>query len=141
VASKIIDVIAEPYQLNLQEAFVTISIGVAKGTHLNSSPKQILKHADAALYLAKREGKNNFQLFSTSIDSESQQRIKLANQLRYAISNNRYQLLYQAIADIKTQKILGFEALLRFKDNDDNIIEPAEFIPILEETGMVWRLP
>ena len=137
VATKIIDVIAEPYQLNLQEAFVTISIGVAKGTYLNSSPKQILKHADAALYLAKREGKNNFQLFSTSIDSESQQRIKLANQLRYAISNNRYQLLYQAIADIKTQKILGFEALLRFKDNDDKIIGPTEFIPILEETGMV----
>jgi len=137
VASKIIDIIAEPYQLDNNEAFVTISIGVANGTFISSSPKQILKQADAALYLAKREGKNNFQLFTTSIDSEAQQRIKLANQLRYAIANNRYQLHYQAIADIHTKNVIGFEALLRFKDNNGDTIGPTEFIPILEETGMM----
>lgn len=137
VASKVIDAIAKPYMLNDQEVFVTVSIGIANGTYTNSSPKQILKQADAALYIAKREGKNNFQLFSANINQESQKRVMLANQLRNAVSNSRYHLLYQPIADIKTRRVLGFEALLRFTDEQDTLVNPSQFIPILEETGMV----
>lgn len=137
VAEKIIDTIAKPYTLNDNEIFITVSIGIATGTHSNSSPKQLLKQADAALYLAKAEGKNNFQLFSADLNSKSQKRIKLANQLRNAISNNQYELLYQPVADVDSQEILGFEALLRFNNSEGYTIGPTEFIPILEETGMM----
>ncbi|MBX2808393.1 MAG: EAL domain-containing protein [Cellvibrionaceae bacterium] len=137
VAAKIIEAIGKPYKLNEQEVFVTVSVGIASGSHFNNSPKQILKQADAALYLAKREGKNNFQLFNAHISAQSQQRVRLANQLRYALAGNRYQLRYQPIADVATQEVIGFEALLRFVDDKGVVIAPAEFIPILEETGMM----
>lgn len=137
VASKIIDAVAKPYTINNNEVFITVSIGIASGKSVNSSPKQLLKQADAALYIAKSEGKNNFQLFSADLDSRSQKRIKLANQLRYAISNNQYQLFYQPIASVESKQILGFEALLRFTDSSGIMIGPSEFIPILEETGMM----
>lgn len=137
VANKIIETIAKPYVLGDHEVFITISIGIANGTYFNSSPKQILKQADAALYLAKREGKNTFQLFSANLNRESQQRIKLANQLRHALSSDRYQLHYQPIASMATREVIGFEALLRFTNDNGNIIGPDQFIPILEETGMM----
>lgn len=137
VASKIIDTIAQPYLVEGHEVFITISIGIASGNHTNSSPKKILKQADATLYLAKREGKNNFQLFNANLDAEAQQRVKLANQLRHAIRDQRYHLLYQPVSTINTNEVIGFESLLRFEDDNDNVIEPSQFIPILEETGMM----
>ncbi len=137
VAQKIIEAIAEPYFILDQEIFVTVSIGIAEGTYWTNSPKKLLKQADTALYLAKKEGKNNYQLFNEQLDQDSKHRISLANQLRHAIDKQQYSMLFQPIANVATKKIIGYEALLRFTTQQGRLIQPDEFIPILEETGMI----
>ncbi len=137
VASKVIESIAKPYIVDHHDIYVTASIGIATGSGMDSSPEQILKHADAALYLAKAEGKNNFQLFNDELDKKAKCRIQLANQLRIALQKDKYFLVYQPQALINNQELVGFEALLRFKDDQGTVIAPNDFIPILEETGMI----
>ncbi|MGS2716813.1 EAL domain-containing protein [Eionea flava] len=137
VAQKIIDAIAESYMVNDHEVFMTVSVGISEGTHFDSSPEKVLKQADTALYLAKREGKNNYQLFTSKLDDDSKERVSLINQLRHAINRERYQLFYQPVFDIQKDCVIGFEALLRFYDNTNKIVRPEKFIPILEETNMM----
>lgn len=137
VASKVIKIIAKPYSIEGNDAYVTASIGVATGKSTNSSAETILKQADAALYLAKAEGKNNFQLFNDDLDKEAKKRIYLASQLRVAQQQNSYFLVYQPQASVVDKNIIGFEALLRFKDSEKQTVMPNVFIPILEETGMI----
>lgn len=137
VATKIIEVIAQPFVIDGHNIYVTASIGIASGTSLNSSSEQILKQADAALYLAKAEGKNNFQLFNDELDREAKNRIHLANQLRIALQQEQFYLVYQPQAHIHDQRVIGFEALLRFKDDENNTVLPNDFIHILEESGMI----
>ena len=137
IATKVIESIAEPYVIDNQDVFVTASIGIATGKSHGNSPEQILKQADAALYLAKAEGKNNFQLFNDDLDKEAKSRIQLANQLRTALKKNRFYLDYQPQVIVSDQQVIGFEALLRFKDDQNETIMPDDFIPILEESGMI----
>ena len=137
VATKVIESIAEPYVIDNHDIFVTASIGIATGSHSDNSPEQILKQADAALYLAKAEGKNNFQLFNDDLDKEAKSRIQLANQLRTALKKERFFLVYQPQVVVSDQQVIGFEALLRFQDDHGDTVMPDDFIPILEESGMI----
>lgn len=137
VAAKMIESVAQPYLIDEHDIYVTASIGIATGNNENSSSEQILKQADAALYLAKAEGKNNFQLFNDELDKKAKNRIHLAKQLRIALQKKNFFLVYQPQAKIQDQSIVGFEALLRFKDEQNKTILPGEFIPILEESGMI----
>ena len=137
VATKVIKTLAEPYNIDGQDVYVTASVGIAMGLGVNSSPEQLLKQADAALYLAKAEGKNNFQLFNDDLDKKAKHRINLANQLRLALQKDRFFLVYQPQTVVKDQQVIGFETLLRFKDDHNKTIMPDDFIPILEESGMI----
>lgn len=137
VAEKIIKSISEPFTINESEIFVTVSVGIATGTFKNSSSKQILKNADSALYEAKREGKNNYQMFNAAIDSKSQNRVTLANQLRYALQEEQYNLFFQPIANVATNQIIGCEALLRYQHTDGTTETSSTLISVLEDTGMI----
>jgi len=136
IAKKVVDAIAEPFKINEHDIYITASVGIAMGTMPDSSPEQLLKHADAALYIAKNEGKNNFQLFNQQLDNKGKKRIALANQLRFGLKNNHFFLVFQPQAEIANQKLIGFEALLRFRGKN-GVVLPEDFIPILEETGMI----
>ncbi len=137
VANRVIDAVAEPYHIDGNDIYITASLGVATGKGSNSSPKNILKHADAALYLAKSEGKNNFQFFKDELHIEVNNRVHLTNQLRNAFTNERFYLVYQPLAFSKDKKVFGFEALLRVTDDEDKIMLPNDFIHILETSGMI----
>ena len=137
VAEKVIQRIAEPYQLDKNEVYVTTSLGLARGTYVDSNPDDLLKNADFALYNAKKEGKNKYQIFDQELEFGAKQRINLLNDLRSGLIRERYCLYFQAICNSESSKILGFEALLRFTDKNENIISPDMFIPMLEETGMI----
>lgn len=137
VAQKILNVIAKPYEIFDQEVFITVSIGIAEGAHGTSSPNNLMKQADTALYLAKGEGKNNIQVFNKKLEEEAQTRVTLVNQLRQALKRNQFRLFFQPVADVKSQEVVGFEALLRFQDHNHQLVEPDVFIPILEDTGMI----
>lgn len=140
VASKVIEAVAQPYFIEGNDVYITASIGIASGTSETSSIELIFKQADAALYLAKAEGKNNFQLFNDELDKEAKHRIHLAKQLRRAYKQNRFYLVYQPQATICGQQIIGFEALLRFRDDQNQTILPNDFIPVLEEIGMIVEI-
>lgn len=137
VAQKTINAISQPYSIQGHDIFITASLGVAIGTATNSSSEKILKQADAALYLAKAEGKNNYQFFNDELDKEAQSRITLTNQLRTGLHKNNYSLAYQPQATIKNDEIIGFEALLRFTDDQGRLVMPNKFIPLLEESGLI----
>ena len=137
IAEKVIQSLSQLYIVDDNKVYVTASMGIASGTAENSSPEKILKQADAALYLAKSEGKNNFQLFNADLDKQSRHRLSMVNQLRQAIVENNFLLYYQPQANVQTEQIVGYEALLRLRNNDGEIIEPLNFIAILEESGMM----
>ena len=138
IATKLIKTLAAPYNIDTETAFVSASIGIAITQNPElTAPAEILKQADSALYLAKAEGKNNYQFYSDKLQKASEERIKLTNQLRTAMSENRFYLAYQPQASIESNEIIGVEALLRFKDNQEHTVSPEIFIPILEETGLI----
>ena len=137
VAEKIIRAVAAPYIIGNHEVFITTSLGIAQGSAPHSNAQTLLKNSDEALYNAKKEGKNKFQIYDDELAIESKQRIELLNQLRTAMKRDRFTLHYQPICSLKTGKVIGFESLLRFKDKHDCTIQPDKFISILEETSMI----
>ncbi|WP_395345647.1 EAL domain-containing protein [Ningiella sp. W23] len=140
VAEKIIAHVAEPYLIGGEQLFVTVSVGIAQGNFEDSNPETLLKHADLALYSAKNEGKNNYQIFNEEFAQNTHERVEILNQLRADSSLSRYQLFYQPICDAKDKRVLGFEALIRFQANDGTLVAPDHFIPILEESGMILQV-
>jgi EAL domain-containing protein (putative c-di-GMP-specific phosphodiesterase class I) len=96
-----------------------------------------MKHADMAMYLAKEEGKNNFQFYSKDIKTQSLERMTLETQLRHALDRNEFTLHYQAKVDFKTGRINGVEALLRWQNAELGSVSPIRFIPVAEETGLI----
>jgi len=140
LASRIIEVIAKPYNIYEKDIYITASLGVAHGRHGESSPEELLKQADAALYQAKGLGKNNFQLFNNELDKEASDRLYLMNQLRSALLEERFYLVYQPQALVEDQQVIGFEALIRCKDEQSETIYPNDFIPLLEDSGLILEV-
>src|SRR5258708_7560852 len=99
--------------------------------------RSLMKNADAAMYLAKEEGKNNFQFYSKDLKSSSLEKMTLENALRRALERNELSLNYQAKQDLRTGEITGVEALLRWNNAELGSVTPAQFIPIAEETGLI----
>lgn len=137
VADKIIQAVSKPYRLDGQDAYVTVSIGIAKSGPDSHTIDGMLKQADDALYLAKNSGKNKCQMYDDALNKRSNRRVYLISQLRNALSENKYTLYFQPIASAESDQVVGFEALLRFVDTSNETIEPDEFIPLLEENSMI----
>jgi EAL domain-containing protein (putative c-di-GMP-specific phosphodiesterase class I) len=97
----------------------------------------LMKNADIAMYLAKEEGKNNYQFFTTSIKAQTLERLSLETALRRALERREMSLHYQAKLDLKSGKINGAEALLRWNHPELGMVSPAQFIPLAEETGLI----
>lgn len=140
VAEKVIQCVAEPYIIENNEIFITTSLGVARGSFANSSPNSLLKNADFALYSAKKDGKNKYQIFNEVLEIGAKRRINLLNELRTGLKRDSFCLYYQAICNSKTSAIVGFEALLRFTNKKGSIVAPDRFIYMLEETGMIVKV-
>lgn len=137
IANKLIEWIAKPFMIDGNEIFVTTSLGIAQGSDKDSSPEAVLKNADVALYSAKKEGRNKHQIFSKSLEADTISRINLVSDLRTGLARQRFYLFFQPIIDSQQHTLVGFEALLRFKDKENNVISPDRFIPLLEENNMI----
>lgn len=140
VANKLIDSVSKPFLLEQEEVYVTISLGIARGHHNNSNPETLVKHADVALYAAKKAGKNRYEFFDSKLDRYSQARIALISELRTGIENNKFFINYQALKDSELDKVIGFEALLRFTDQQGCTVPPDRFIYLLEENNMILQV-
>ena len=137
VAQKILSSVARPFVLLGQEFRVTASIGISTYPHDGLDEQTLTKNADIAMYQAKEEGKNNFQFYSETLNANSLQRLTLESSLRHALERNEFELHYQAKHDIRSGRITGMEALLRWQHPDLGLIAPMQFIPLAEETGLI----
>ncbi|MBI1964771.1 MAG: EAL domain-containing protein [Betaproteobacteria bacterium] len=137
VARKLLSAAIKPVVLAGQECRVTASIGICRYPADAQDEQSLMKNADIAMYLAKEEGKNNFQFYSENIKVQSLERLTLETSLRRALERNEFFLHYQAKLDLKTRQVTGVEALLRWQHPDLGLVAPVQFIPIAEETGLI----
>ncbi len=137
VARKILQAFASPFDLGDRELFVTTSIGVSIYPEDGKSANDLLKSADTAMYRAKEAGRNTYQFYSPDMSARAVERLALETGLRRALERRELVLYYQPIVDMGTRRIVAVEALLRWQQPELGLIPPAEFIGLLEETGMI----
>ncbi|GAC1305504.1 MAG: hypothetical protein NVSMB21_07190 [Vulcanimicrobiaceae bacterium] len=140
LAKRILATLAAPYRLQRSETFVTVSIGVALIDGSTDSPSDVLREADIAMYRAKEKGRNRVAVFQPYLRERDIAIATLESDLRIAWEHRQFFLAYQPIVSLKTDSLVGFEALLRWKHPERGIVLPREFIAATEEIGMIVPL-
>jgi diguanylate cyclase (GGDEF)-like protein/PAS domain S-box-containing protein len=140
VAQKIIDALAPAVIIEGHTLRATPSLGVAFFPDDGSEALQLMKNADTAMYHAKARGRNTYEFFTEQLNEAAAHAFSLEQRLRHAVEAGHLALHYQPLVDMATQRIDSFEALLRWMDPEHGIINPADFIPLAEETGLIVRI-
>ncbi len=141
LAQRVVDVICAPYELLGYRAQVGASIGIALADYVSgdaaAAADQLLKHADLALYRAKAAGRRTWRFFEASMAAELEARLSMEADLREALPRNQLEVMYQPIFGLQTNRLSGFEALLRWRHPTRGMVSPGVFIPLMEETGLI----
>ena len=137
VAERIHRELATPFYIAGHEVFASASVGIVTSVHGYDSPEAVLRDADTAMYRAKAMGKARSEVFDTGMRQRALVRLQLETDLRHAIERGEFQLHYQPIVELATGRLDGFEGLLRWQHTDRGLIQPIEFIPAAEETGLI----
>ncbi|MBN2737610.1 MAG: PAS domain S-box protein [Spirochaetales bacterium] len=140
LSDRIIQAFADPFVVNDKELYVSVSIGLTFAPNDGNTIDTLVKNADIALYRAKSSGKNTYAAFTPQMNKEIQMRVTYESLLRKAIHNQEFRLLYQPKVNVKTGRISGMEALIRWERPGGEIISPLDFIPIAEETGLIFSI-
>lgn len=125
------------FTYNELEFYITTSIGISLYPTYASSPEELLRQADIALYTAKEIGRNTHQVYNDDINAKILQKLELQNDIRKALENKEFTLYYQPQLDLRTNRIVGVEALIRWFHPEKGFISPGEFIPVAEESGLI----
>ena len=137
VASKLLETAAQPYHLERHELTITPSIGIALFPHDGADFDTLSKCADAAMYRAKQDGRNTFRFFTPEMQARSDRTLQLENALRRALERQQFELHYQPQMALADGRIVGAEALLRWRHPELGMVSPAEFIPVAEDNGLI----
>ena len=137
LADGIIKSIAEPYMIDQTEIRIGVSVGCAFGPIDGATVDDLILKADLALYEAKGAGRGVVKYFSSELQTEQDDRVRLENDLRGAIAAKQFHLVYQPLVNAKTQKLIGFEALIRWNHPQRGFVPPNVFIPVAEESGLM----
>ena len=137
VAEQILASLVRPFVLENREFFVTASIGIALSPQDGNELSQLMKNADTAMYHAKERGKNNFQFYQADMNASALERLELESDLRHALEQNEFVLYYQPQFSGDGKRLTGAEALLRWRHPRRGLVPPGDFIPVLEELGLV----
>lgn len=140
VAHRINAEIRKPFLINNQELFISTSIGITFSPDDATQVDELIKHADSAMYNAKDHGGDTYRLFTQELSHSANQRMLFENRLRQALDNNEFELYFQPRIDLNSFRITSMETLLRWRDDNGFICPPDEFIPILEDTGMILNV-
>ena len=137
LAERIIGSIKEPYQIDQTEIRIGVSIGCAFGPIDGATVDDLILKADLALYQAKDAGRGCARYFSSELQSEQEDRVRLESDLRSAIASKQFHLVFQPLVNAKSQKLIGFEALIRWNHPQRGFVPPNVFIPVAEESGLM----
>ena len=137
VAEQILASLVKPFVLESREFFVTASIGIALSPQDGNELSQLMKNADTAMYHAKERGKNNFQFYQADMNASALERLELESDLRHALEQQEFILYYQPQFSGDGKRLTGVEALLRWNHPRRGLVPPGDFIPVLEELGLV----
>ncbi|MEO5611697.1 MAG: EAL domain-containing protein [Sphingomicrobium sp.] len=137
MADRIIKSVAEPYMIDQTEIRIGVSIGCAFGPIDGATVDDLILKADLALYEAKGAGRGIARYFSSELQSEQEDRVRLENDLRAAIKSDQFHLNFQPLVNAKDQKLVGFEALIRWNHPQRGLVPPNVFIPVAEEAGLM----
>ena len=140
LAGRLVEVISAPYEIDDHQIVIGVSIGISLSPQDGTNPDELLKNADLALYRAKADGRGTYRFFETGMDARAQARRLLEMDLRAALQRDEFQVYYQPIRDVASDRVVVFEALLRWNHPHRGLISPINFIPLAEETGLIVQL-
>ena len=137
IAGRLIAALAEPFEIGNQEIAIGASVGIAMAPGDGADADTLLKNSDLALYQAKGEGGGTYRFFESEMNARAQARHRLESDLRRAIGAGEFELYYQPLFDLETNRIGSFEALIRWHHPTRGLVAPDDFIPLAEETGLI----
>ena len=137
---RVLDEISRPLELDGREVTTSGSLGIVLHTGGYDRPEALLRDADTAMYHAKAQGKGRFKVFNQRMHHQAQELMELEIELRRAVGQGSLTLVFQPIVDIQASRLAGFETLVRWKRDNGRDIPPSEFIPLAEETGIIYPL-
>jgi diguanylate cyclase (GGDEF)-like protein len=140
VAQKLLERLGQPVMLGGEQTFITASIGIAAFPADGESVEALLGAADSAMYRAKQSARNTFQFYTAEITKRTHARAQLAFELRLALERGEFALAYQPKFDLRSGAVCGAEGLLRWNHPQRGVVSPAEFIPVLEDTGLIVQV-
>ncbi|TMG76045.1 MAG: EAL domain-containing protein [Betaproteobacteria bacterium] len=140
VAQKVLEAIAHPFKLDEHETFVSASVGIALFPADGDDPEALVTNADTAMYRAKEQGRNTYQYFTREMNERALARVQMEAALRRAIERREFLLHYQPKVDLESRLICGFEALLRWQHPEKGLVQPGEFVSVLEDSGLIVQV-
>jgi predicted signal transduction protein with EAL and GGDEF domain len=140
VAAKILETVSQPFVVEERELLITPSVGIAVFPDDGRDAESLIRNADAAMYHAKETGRANYQFFTEQMNQAASRRLALEGDLRQAVLKGEMRAWYQPVAAAADGRVAGHEALLRWQHPTRGVIEPAEFIQLADDTGLIQRL-
>lgn len=140
IAEKLIHAFQEPFSLEGQLLYTTLSIGIALSPNDGTTTESLLKNADTAMYRAKNEGRNTYRFYAHEMGEKAYEQVVLENALHLALKENQFTVYYQPQVDLRNHKWVGMEALVRWNHPTKGIVSPSTFIPLCEETGLIQEI-
>lgn len=140
IAERIRNVFSAPFSISGTDIFVGTSIGIASTVSFLESPDELLRNADVAMYMSKSNGKDRYTVFKSEMHDALIKRVKLEADMRTAIEKKEFEVFYQPIVDLRSEKVMGMEALVRWNHPEHGLIPPLDFIPLAEDTNLIVPL-
>jgi diguanylate cyclase (GGDEF)-like protein len=140
VARRVLEAVSLPYSLEGQEVFVSTSIGISLYPFDACNASDLIRNADGAMYHAKEQGRNGYQIYDESMNARALERIILESQLHKALKDEEFTIFYQPQVASGTGEVVGIEALVRWNSRELGFVEPARFLPVAEEIGLIIRI-
>lgn len=140
VGQKLLNVLAQPYQLEQESIYCSASIGVAIYPTDATDIGSLMRNADQAMYGAKEKGRNSIHYFTENMRTDFLKRIQLIQDMRDAVKHQQFHIVYQPIVNLQTNELSKAEALIRWQHTEKGLISPLEFIPLAEETGLIIEI-